>query len=76
MFLLQVITRNCSLYTYSERAWQQCALFQNSSSSLLKRTGYQGTFSSIGQACFRVYDTWAFHSSITDLATNQTGNAR
>ena len=71
--LLQVVMQNCSLYMNSERAWQQCALFQNSSAALLKRTGYQGNFSSTGQSCFRVYDTWAFHSSITDLVTNETG---
>ena len=65
--------QNCTLYTYSERAWQQCALFQNASAALLQRTGYQGNFSSIGQSCLRVYNTWALHSSITDLATNQTG---
>ena len=67
--------QNCSLFTYSERAWQQCALFQNASSALLQRTGYQGSFSSTGQSSLRVYDTWAFHSSITDLATNQTGTS-
>lgn len=65
--------QNCTLYSYSEKAWQQCALFQNASAALLQRTGYQGSFSSTGRASLRVYDTWAFHSSITDLATNQTG---
>ena len=67
--------QDCTLCSYSERAWQQCALFQNASAALLQRTGYQGSFSSTGQACLRVYDTWAFHSSITDLATNQTGTS-
>ena len=67
--------QDCTLYTYSERAWQQCALFQNASAALLARTGYQGSFSSTGRASLRVYDTWAFHSSITDLATNQTGTS-
>ena len=69
----QVVTRNCTLYMYSDRTWQQCALFQNATSSFLGRTGYLGSYSSVGQTRMRVIDQWVYESNITDLATNQTG---
>ena len=67
------MTRNCTLYTYSDSTWQQCMLFQNATSSFLERSGYLGSYSSVGQTRMRVTDQWVYESNITDLATNQTG---
>ena len=71
--MLQVVTQNCTLYSYSERAWQQCALFQNFTASFLQRTAYGGQYSSTGQSQMYISDKWVFKDNVTDLATNGTG---
>lgn len=74
--VLQVVVQNSTLYTYSQRAWQQCALFQKSAASFLERSGYTGNYSSSGQTELYINDRWTFRSYITDLTTNQTGTLR
>ena len=70
---MQVITQNCTLYTYSEKALQQCMLFQNYTASYLQRTAYGGQYSSIGHSQVYVLDKWAFKDNVTDLASKRTG---
>lgn len=71
--VLQVVTQNCTLYSYSERAWQQCALFRNYTASFLQRTAYSGRYSSNGQSQIYIGDKWVFKDDVTDLVTNRTG---
>ena len=70
---LQVICQNCTIYAYSEKVWQQCALLQNYTDPFIRQTGYKGRYTNIGQTQNRIIDNWRFQSNITDLATNCTG---